>query len=298
MSRNDNGCGGCLIQLLLLIVFGGGTLLVDFYKSSQYGMINKARDCNYSSQYFRYLEKYPNGRYAAEAKDSICAISSRYNYVEDVYYNIEKFANDPICERLADIAYYRILSLNTLDGWREYVNNVPCRFHRDAQMKIDSLEAVKAKQEAEIWGTEQRAWETANKIGTYESYQRYIQLYPNGAHKSKANKIIIDYEVTHDFSGEHGSMPAMEKTSYGSGKFSTVTVTNQTAYDMTLLYSGEIESERLVIHSGVTQSVKLPNGNYRISARVNTSNVIPYIGSETFSGGNYSASYYISSSRY
>lgn len=298
MSRNNDGCGGCLAQLLVFGLLIGGGILVDFYQNSQYGMINKARENNYSSHYFRYLEKYPNGRYAAEAKDSIYAISSRYTNVWDVYHDIAKAANDPICDQLADIAYNHTLSLNTLDAWREYINRVPYHCQRDAQVKIDSLETVNARQEAKMWGTEQLAWKTANEIGTYESYQKYIQLYPNGAHKSKANKMLIDYEVARDFSGKHGTMPAMEKTSYGSGTFSTVTVTNQTAYVMTLLYSGEKESERLVIYGGDTKSVRLPNGNYRISARVNASNVIPYVGSETLSGGDYSASYYISTSRY
>lgn len=298
MSRNNDAGEGCLAQFLVMILLVGIACLVDLYNDSQYGMINQARDTDDCSPYFRYLEKYPNGRYSAEAKDSICAISSRYTYVRDIYRNIEKLSSDPICDRLADIAYNHTLALNTLDAWREYIDNVPYHCQRDAQKKIDSLETIIAKQEAEFWGTEQLAWKTANQAGTYESYQKYIRLYPNGAHKTKANKIIIDYEVNRDFAGKHGTMPTMEKTSYGSGAFSTVTVTNQTIYPMTLLYSGEKESERLVIQRGGTQSIKLPNGKYRISARVNASNVIPYVGSEILSGGNYSANYYISSSRY
>ena len=89
-------------------------------------------------------------------------------------------------------------------------------------------------------------------------------------------------------------MPAMNKIGYRSGHFSTVTVTNQTSYEMILLYSGDTESERLVISRGDTKSVKLPNGSYRISAKVNASNVIPYVGNEDLTGGNYSARYYIS----
>ncbi len=197
-----------------------------------------------------------------------------------------------------DIAYKRTLSFNTLSAWKQYIEGVPSNYYRDAFSKIDSIETVNAKREAKFWGTDKLAWETAYKNDTYESYLKYIQLYPNGTYKAKANKKIIDFEVARDFVGEHGTIPKMDRTGYGNGYFSTVTVTNQTSYEMTLLYSGSTESERLVISSRDTKSVKLSNGIYHISARVKASNVIPYVGRETLSGGNYSVNYYISSVRY
>lgn len=298
MSRDNDGCGGCLAQLLVLGVILIIFFCVDWYKGSQYGMMSDARDHNSSDKYLNYLEKYPNGRYEKEAKDSIVSISSRYKDVSWIYRNIDKLSEDPICGRLVDLAYKYALSSNTLDAWKQYTEGVPEKYYRDAFSKIDSIEAVVAKREAQFWGTDKLAWETACKNDTYESYLRYIKLYPNGIHKSKANKKIIDFEVARDFAGEHGSMPTMDKIGYRSGHFSTVTVTNQTSYEMTLLYSGGAESERLVISGGGTKSVKLPNGSYRISARVNASNVIPYVGNETLTGGDYSASYYISSTQY
>lgn len=298
MGRNNDGCGGCLAQLLglgiILIIF----FCVDWYNNSQYGMMSDARDYGSCDRYFSYLDKYPHGRYEEEAKDSIVSISSRYKDVSWIYHNINKLSEDPICEKLADLAYKYALSSNTLDAWKQYTEGVPVKYYRDAFSKIDSIEAVIAEREAQFWGTDKLAWETACKKDTYESYLRYIKLYPNGIHKSKARKKIIDFEVTRDFAGEHGSMPAMDKTGYGSGHFSTVTVTNQTSYEMTLLYSGDTESERLVITGGGTKSVKLPNGNYRISAKVSASNVIPYVGRESLTGGDYSASYYISSTQF
>lgn len=63
MSRNNDGCGGCLAQLLVIGLLIGGGILVDFYQNSQYGMINKVRENNYSSYYYRYLlDKSQGGR--------------------------------------------------------------------------------------------------------------------------------------------------------------------------------------------------------------------------------------------
>ena len=298
MSRSDDGSGGCFAQLLALGILFIIGLCVDLYNNSQYGMMRDARDNTSCDRYFSYLDKYPNGRYAKEAKDSIVSISSRYFDVGSIYCNIDKLSEDPICERLADLAYKHALSSNTLDAWKQYIDGVQTKYYRDALSKIDSIETVIAKREAQSWGTDKLAWKTASKNDTYEFYLKYIKLYPNGIHKSKANKKIIDFEVARDFAGEHGFMPAMDKTGYRSGHISTVTVTNQTSYEMTLLYSGDKDSKRLVISCGGTKSVKLPNGSYRISARVNASNVIPYVGNETLTGGDYSASYYISSTRY
>lgn len=226
------------------------------------------------------------------------SISSWYKNVSWIYRNIDKLSEDPICERLVDLAYKNALSSNTLDVWKQYIEGVTEKYYRDALSKIDSIETVTTKRETQSWGTDKLARETAYKNDTYESYLKYIKLYPKDIHKSKANKKIIDFEVARDFAGEHGSMPAMDKTGYRNGHFSTITVTNQTSYEMTLLYSGGTESERLIINGGGTKSIKLPNESYRISAKVNASNVIPYVGNETLTGDNYSASYYISSTRY
>lgn len=297
MSKSNGGCG-CLAQLLVVGLILLIAQCVDFYNGSQYGMISDARDYKSCDKYLAYLEKYPSGRYEKEAKDSIVSISSRYKDISWLYRNIDKLSEDPVCKRLVDIAYNHSLHSNTLEAWKEYLEYIPSKYHRDAYSKIDSIETVIAKREASSWGTEKLAWKTACENDTYETYLKYMQLYPNGVHKSQANKKIIDFEVTRDFAGKHGTMPAMDRTGYGSGRFSTVTVTNQTSYKMTILYSGDTESERLIISGGSTRSVRLPNGNYRISARVSASNVTPYIGSETLTGGEYSASYYISSTRY
>lgn len=93
-------------------------------------------------------------------------------------------------------------------------------------------------------------------------------------------------------------MPEMDRISYGNGSYSKVSVKNDTEYEMTVYYSGNNYSDRLVINSRGTRSLRLPNDSYRISANVNASNVRPYVGSEKLEGGEYASSFYISSSKY
>ncbi len=297
MSRSNDGCGcfGQIIAIGVILIVG---LCVDAYNSSQFGMIRDARSNKNCYEYWNYLRKYPNGRYAEEAKDSLVAISSMDNDTKWLYINIERLSDDPVCEKLSEIAYERALSYNTMDVWKQYIEGVPTKYHRDAPAKIDSIETYNANLKAQLWGTEERAWETASKNDTYEYYLMYIRSYPDGTHKSTANKKIIDFEVARDFNGEHGTMSSMDQTGHSGGQNSKVTITNQTSYEMTLLYSGDVASERMVISAHGTKSLRLPNGRYRISARVNASSVVPYVGTETLTGGNYSASYYISTTQY
>lgn len=297
MNRNNDGCG-CLAQLIVFGLIGLIAFCVDFYNGTQYGMMSDARDHSESRYYLDYLEKYPKGRYSTEAKDSIVSISLRESDIRWLYRNIDRLEGDAVCEKIARIAYNRVLSSNTIEEWKEYVESVPSQYHWDATDRIDSIENESAQAEAKAWGTEQRAWNTVSQTHSYYNLKKYLELYPNGRHSRNIKKEIIDYEVARDFAGEHGTMPSMNQTRSGNGRFSTITVINQTSYEMTLLYSGGTDSERLVISGGGTWSVRLPNGSYRISARVNSSNVISYVGSETLIGGEYTVSYYISSSRY
>ena len=122
-------------------------------------------------------------------------------------------------------------------------------------------------------------------------------MYSNGAHKSSAEKKIIDLQVASVYAGEHGELPSMDRIGYGGGASSTISVYNNTAYTLTLLYSGP-DSKRLTIPSHQTGNVTLKNGYYRIAASVSAAGVRSFAGSENLNGGSYSVEYYIVTSRY
>lgn len=198
---------------------------------------------------------------------------------------------DSICSAL----YAEALRINTSDAWSNYCKSVPKKEWKDAEERVLILKAEeerKAREEAEkAWKRESSAWEMAKSMGTTQGYAKYLEYHPHGAHA----KAAIDAQVSGIMSGSHGELPSMEKTGYYSGSSSTVRVSNDTKYTLTLLYSGSVDSKRLVLAPNATQSIKLKNGRYRIAASVNAYNVSSYAGNEELSGGEYSVSYYISS---
>lgn len=301
MSRDNDGCG-CFAQLIVVAVIVLIYVGVSFYDSTEYAQMKEARKSNTRELYVDYLKKHADGDYADEARDSIVSIYERSEPMKDSYYGDDKtwlysdintLENDRVCERLCRIAYRKTQETNTIDAWKRYREKVPTRYYWDSQKKIDEINYAIEQAEKAKWGTEGRAWKTASELNTIEGYEKYFELYPNGSHKAKARKALIDAQVSAAFKGKHGAMPQMDKTSYGYGSTSEVKITNQTQYTMTLLYSGTAESYKLEIPANATRSINLLNGKYRISASVAASNVIPYTGTETLTGGGYEASYYI-----
>lgn len=167
---------------------------------------------------------------------------------------------------------------------------MPEEYWRDANARIEEINKS-------MWGTESTAWKTAQGDNTLAAYNKYLELYPHGVHSKAADKKVIDLSVSNIFSGEHGSLPGMDKTSYSSSGRNIISVKNDTQYTLTLLYSGT-DSKRLVLSPRSSGTVSLPNGTYRVAASVAAANVRSYAGTETLTGGSYDVSYYISTSRY
>ena len=187
-----------------------------------------------------------------------------------------------ICDSLYKIAKKKA----TIAAWRAYQQAVPSSFFKDSESQIENIENQR-------WNTEAKAWSTAKNENTISAYKKYKNLYPNGAHIPQAERKIIDLEVANVFAGNHGSLPSMDKTSWGSGPTVYISVKNSTSYILTLRYSGP-DSKKIVISPGGTSSVTLKNGKYKVAASVNASNVRNYAGVEDLSGGSYSVEYYIS----
>lgn len=143
------------------------------------------------------------------------------------------------------------------------------------------------------WGSEDTAWARACELDSKESYQKYVAIYPNGAHRPQASQRLIDLQVDDIFDSDHGNLPRMNRVSEDEDSpTSTITVENGTRYPLTVMYSGE-DSRSIVISPGFKGTVSLPNGQYRIAASVPAVNVRPFAGRETFRGGSYEVCYVI-----
>ena len=264
-SLNGEGCLTQLCCLLLAVVFGlGAFLLYDYTNKREYDKLYE------------------------EAK-SIGTIDAWKNYQMEVPYKEFRDSQHKIdsLEKLGyDSLYKTANSIGTINAWKHYQKDVPIEEYRDSQHKIDSLENL-------TWNTESKAWKEAQKQNSLFAYKKYKKKYPNGKHISQAEKKIIDLEVAEVYAGDYGTLPSMDKVSYGSGPTTRITVENNTSYTLTILYSGT-DSKRLVIRPNGKSSVTLKNGVYKIAASVNAYNVSKYAGTEHLNGGSYESSYYIS----
>lgn len=230
---------------------------------------------------FATLEHYNKGGYNASM--------SGLGYLADFLDNCNNLNYHEAAETqystIVDSLYNHALQINNYAGWKAYQNSVSSDDYKDSEERLETTD--------NRWNTEVNAWQTASQLDNLSAYEKYLSLFPNGKHRSQADKKVIDLSVAATFAGEHGSLPEMDQVGYGGGSTSYVSVTNNTSYTLTLMYSGN-ESKRLVLSPNSTGSVRLKNGSYRIAASVSASNVSKYAGTESLNGGSYEVEYYIS----
>lgn len=186
---------------------------------------------------------------------------------------------------LVDSLYYEASRKNTYAAWKEYQRAVPISDYKDSGERMAAVDTR--------WSSDRAAWATALSLNSIAGYEKYLSLFPNGRYRREADKKVIDMSVAFAFARDHGDLPQMDRVGYGGGSTAIISVTNRTSYTLTLMYSGN-ESKRLVLSPKSTGSVELKNGNYRIVASVDASNVRKYAGVETIKGGAYEVEYYIS----
>lgn len=254
-----------------------------------YSKLNTAQQESLMSRYYRMsldsclatIGKYSPGGYNSR----LSGLGYLTDFIEHCPNLAYKKQAEARAAELVDSLYYVSDRKNSYTGWEEYQNAVSFDDYRDSDERKDAVDTR--------WNTESNAWKTAQSLNSIAGYERYLSLFPNGKHRSLADKKVIDMTVASTFAGEHGSLPEMDQVGYGGGSTSYVSVTNSTSYTLTLMYSGN-ESKRLVLSPNSTGSVRLKNGSYRIAASVSASNVGNYAGIESLNGGSYEVEYYIS----
>jgi hypothetical protein len=137
------------------------------------------------------------------------------------------------------------------------------------------------------------AWKSTRLADTLAAYQEFLSGHPHSPFRGEAEARVVDLEVSEIFRGDHGSLPpAEEKTSVEGRAYSVVNVANDTAYPLTLRYSGP-DSFKVVFAAGEKGSVEVGVGSYKVTASVSAAHVRNYAGQEKSSGGNYEVTYYI-----
>lgn len=228
-----------------------------------------------------------------QAADKAYSKALRENTVESWNHFIKYVPKDYIKDantKMVDAAYAEATKTNTIAGWNHFKSVVGFTNYRDADQRIENLEAKQ-------WRNESNAWRLASEEGTIAAYNKYLKFHPSGSHAATARKKVIDLEVDGIFAGSHGTLPSMDRTYYGYSSTSSVTIHNGTGYTLTIYYSGN-SSKKVSIPAGQTTSFSMPNGEYRVAASVSSASVRSYAGRESLIGGGYEADYYISTSRF
>ena len=189
-------------------------------------------------------------------------------------------------KKSVDSLYTIAQAEDSVESWERYMDKVPYRHYRDARQKAEAAEQRK-------WSSDENGWQTAKKENTIEFYNKYLKLYPKGKYAYRAKKNIIDIRVNKALENNPGELPSMNQINYNDSGICNISITNDTIYKLTVLYSSKHYSYEFTISAGKTKTVSLRAGDYRVVASVNVPNVIDFAGSEKIRGGMASVRFYI-----
>ena len=207
------------------------------------------------------------------------------NYPKGKYSKIAFIKKVEIIERLDENAFFEAKKTRTDESFNFYLDKFPEGHYRQ---KAENEIIILRKE------NEQNAYQDAMNRNSSYSWKSFLSVYPNHKKKSEIEKRIISLEVDEILgSSNTGNLPVFSQTNYGYSTNSSVTIENNTGYELTVRYSGPT-IKIIVIPRGGTSSTSLLSGSYKIAA---TANNLNYGGRENLSG-SYSSSYYISTSRY
>lgn len=163
----------------------------------------------------------------------------------------------------------------------------------DNSTYIDSA-AVPAFEDDYIETQRELTYEDAIVTNSIFDLKEYIDKNPNHENIDLLNKRLIDLEVERIYKDRNtGEMPSSERIGSSNSSVSSVSISNDTSCELIIRYSG-IDSKMISIPANQTRSLSIQSGSYRITASACGYN---YAGSESLSG-DYTSSYYISSSSY
>lgn len=211
----------------------------------------------------KYERKYPKGKYNKDIK----------NKKNEILLQIDKEA------------YERATNSNTISEYNNYLQNFPKGKFR---WKVKTIISKIKKED------QKKAYETAKRKNTSYAWKNFLKEYPKHWDKYNIKQKIIKLEVDEIMRTEGtGRLPSFSQTNYGYSSTSSVTIKNDTRYQLTVRYSGK-SIKKIVIPIGGTRTTKLSSGVYKIAA---SAGGLHYAGRENLSG-SYTSTYYITSSYY
>ncbi|MFZ4377335.1 MAG: hypothetical protein ACOYN9_13335, partial [Saprospiraceae bacterium] len=176
--------------------------------------------------------------------------------------------------------WFQANALNTIEAYQDFLKEFP-------KHKFSPL----AKKELALF--DEQTWMRAKSANTNEAYENYQKLFPTGRYFKEAKKKILDEEVATILAGDYQALPAMNKSeSLPGSKLNEITIKNITGFTLVIIYSGPV-SEKIEVKDGSMYVVKLPNGQYNITATLNSDLIGSFVGKENLTGGKYETKFFL-----
>ena len=265
---------------------------------------SKCLNINTIYAYENFINAFPVSRYTSDAKIKIEQLEDNHAWQEaesiGTVVSYKKYLADFPRGSNRATATYRIEEIEVVEpAWNRAVKeNTPLAYQDFLDQYSNSSFVSKVREK--LLSLEIEFWRQARTQRSITLYQKYLDNFPAGSHVAEAEKAIIDIEVDDIFKGDHGLLPPMSKASVGFTNSTTnhIEIYNNTSYTLTVRYSGSIASKKIVLKPKQKQTFTLQNGNYRVAASVNATNVNNYAGDEKLEGGRYTSEYYIKTESY
>lgn len=269
------GLSSVLLELLIkvIIIISVFAVIIGFDFISQCSSETQDHLIE-SGRYYRYLEKYPRGKYASEAEENVVkSYSRRALYFKKDSCNIlvfEKARNnfpksqlgpkmDSLMELKVDTLYQLVAKEELLGAWALFTREVPERFWRDAESQKERL---KTRLSDEV-----QAWYLATVHDDVDHYKEFLSFHPEGNYATAAEKRLVDLTIS-DISGSDPGVIQDPMTIVNKQLERTVVrLTNDSDYPLALYFSGP-EGRRIIIPSHQEKSVDLARGSYAFAACV------------------------------
>jgi len=187
----------CVFTFVIAII---ALFFIKIYNSSNEdeGKVRNEQFYSLSVSDLEYVAS--NSKKKSDKEDALLILFNTYKKrsvfnLYDFYLNHkgEKYTDEALsiviyqCDSLYDVA----LNTNTEQSWSNYIVSVPEDFQKDA---LDRYNEFKWTHTAELWDTEEKAWEQVSLQKGIGAYKRYIKMYPNGPHVIEARQTIKRYE--------------------------------------------------------------------------------------------------------
>lgn len=157
----------------------------------------------------------------------------------------------------------------------------------------DSLDEFNRNMKEQEWGREDTAWALACDLDATNAYEKYLAMYPNGAHASEASVRLVRARVNETLANAHSNLPDIKRIEEDDDSpETTLVIENNTGLALSVYCSGT-DTRSIVIPPDRKGSIKILNGHYKIAASVPPAYIKPFAGQTSFQGGVYEIGFWI-----